>query len=283
MTTQLLGIGAIILIAFGLFLFMFAGLANKDSWFNRLFHSYVTRLDNDMKFIRANRSGQTVLFLQALAIGVFGVLSAFYHPLLLILVPIMMVAPPIQLKNLRDKRIARIESQLDGWLLVLANALKAVPSIGDALISSRTLTHAPISEEVDVAIKENQLGAPLDDALRNMGNRINSRVVNAALTMLSVARKTGGDLPSTLETSAASLREMARLEGVIRTKTADGRNQAFVLGSLPAVLIVALYFAYPVLLERLFNTTMGNVLLGVAITLWIGAVVTALNILNVDI
>jgi len=48
-------------------------------------------------------------------------------------------------------------------------------------------------------------------------------------------------------------------------------------------LIVALYFAYPVLLERLFNTTMGNVLLGVAITLWIGAVVTALNILNVDI
>jgi len=283
MTTQMLGIGAILLIALGLFLIAFAVLASKDSLLNRLFNSYITRLDNDLRFIRSNRSGKIVFLLQALAIVADGLFSFFYHPLLLVIIPGLIVGPSIQLKNLRDKRILRIETQLDGWLLILANALKAVPAIGDALVSSRTLCHAPISEEVDIAIKENQLGAPLDDALRNMGNRINSRVVTAALTMLSVARKTGGDLPSTLETSAASLREMARLEGVIRTKTADGRNQAFVLGSLPAVLMVGLYFAYPILLEKLFNTAMGNVLLGVAIALWIGAVVVALKILNVDI
>ncbi|MBN1653758.1 MAG: type II secretion system F family protein [Deltaproteobacteria bacterium] len=282
MTTQLLGMAAIVLLAAGLFFFVYGEIGLQDSRVNRLLSAYLSGLDHHLKFIRSKKSARNVFVLQLIASGLVGLFTVYY-PLGFLLIPIVLLAPVMQLKNLRDKRVIRLESQLDSWLLVLANALKAVPSIGEALISSRALAHAPISEEIDVAIKENQLGAPLDEALKNMANRIESRVVAAALTTLSIARKTGGDLPATLEASAAALREMARLEGVIRTKTADGRNQAFVLGSLPAVLIVALYFAYPVLLEKLFNTSMGHVLLGVAIALWIGAVVVAMNILKVDI
>jgi tight adherence protein B len=108
-------------------------------------------------------------------------------------------------------------------------------------------------------------------------------VITTALTMLQVARRTGGDLPSTLETSAASLRELARLEGVVRTKTADGRNQAMVVGALPMVIIVLLYFVHPDLLMPLFQTLKGNILLGFAIALWVGAIALALKILKVDI
>ena len=44
-------------------------------------------------------------------------------------------------------------------------------------------------------------------------------------------RQVGGNLPKVLETTAHTLREMKRLEGVIRTKTADGRMQLWVIGA----------------------------------------------------
>ena len=45
--------------------------------------------------------------------------------------------------------MAKIEKQIDGWLLALANALKATPSLGEALGSSATLIQAPLSEEIE--------------------------------------------------------------------------------------------------------------------------------------
>lgn len=283
MTTQLVGVSAMVLLSLALFLLVFGIIGSSNSMVYGYLKQYIEKLDHDLKFIRTKTTGKNLFLSQASIICALGVVVALTSPLLLILLPIVIIGPTLQLKNLRERRVARIEQQLDGWLLVLANALKAVPSIGEALISSRSLAHAPISEEVDVAIKENQLGTPLDDAMQHMADRIGSRVVATAIITLKVARRTGGDLPSTLEVSAASLREMARLQGVIRTKTADGRNQAFVLGSMPAVIIVALYFAQPSLLMKLVETDMGHILIGVALFLWIGAILTAMKILQVDI
>ena len=244
---------------------------------------YTEHLDAQFRFLRSTTTGMQVLGWQAFGFVVVGLLGYLVAPIFYILLAAVVVGPFLQIRQLREKRVIRLEQQLDGWLLILANALKAVPSIGDALASSQALMHVPISQELDVVLKEYKLGTPLDVALHNMGERIKSRVITTALTMLQVARRTGGDLPATLETSAASLRELARLEGVVRTKTADGRNQAFVVGALPAVIIVLLYFVQPDLLMPLFQTLKGNVLLGIAIALWVGAIASALKILKVDI
>ena len=244
---------------------------------------YTDHLDAQFRFLRSSTTGMQVLGWQALGFIVVALLGYLVAPIFYMLLTAVVAGPFLQIRQLREKRVIRLEQQLDGWLLILANALKAVPSIGDALSSSQALMHVPISQELDVVLKEYKLGTPLDVALHNMGERIKSRVITTALTMLQVARRTGGDLPSTLETSAASLRELARLEGVVRTKTADGRNQAFVVGALPLVIIVLLYFVQPDLLLPLFQTVKGNVLLGIAIALWVGAIASALKILKVDI
>jgi tight adherence protein B len=244
---------------------------------------YSARIDRDLLFLRRPPTGTRVIVLQALALIGVAALAIFTIPTFWVLLPLVVAAPVVWLKTERSERVHRIEQQLDGWLLVLANALKAVPAIGDALSSSQALMHAPISEELDVALKEYRLGTPLDRALQSMADRVGSRVVRTAVTTLQVARRTGGNLPLTLESSASSLREMARLEGVVRTKTADGRNQAFVIGALPGVLIILLYFVHRELLMPLIETTAGNILLGLAIALWMGAVVLALRILKVDL
>jgi tight adherence protein B len=249
----------------------------------RSLRGYEATLEEPLRFMRASVTPQQIIAWQMASVVLVMVLAQFAAPVLSMLTVPILFGPTIQLRRLREQRMVRLEQQLDSWLLMLANALKAVPSIGDALASSQALMHAPMSQELDVVLKEYQLGTPLDAALFNMGERIKSRIVTTALTMLQVARRTGGDLPSTLETSAASLRELARLEGVVRTKTADGRNQAMVVGALPAVIIVILYFLHPDLLLPMFQSFKGNILLAIAFALWAGAIASAMKILKVDI
>jgi Flp pilus assembly protein TadB len=134
-----------------------------------------------------------------------------------------------------------------------------------------------------VAVFGPWLGTPLDAAILNMSARLKSRLVSSSLATILVGRQTGGDLPAILEQSAATLREMQRLEGVVRTKTAEGRMQAFVLGAIPFVLLAVLHQMDPTYLVPLFETTTGNVVIIFAVILWFSAIIMARRILTVDI
>ena len=52
-----------------------------------------------------------------------------------------------------------------------------------------------------------------------------SRNVDAIVTALTVGRQTGGELPKVLETTAGVLRETMRVEGVMESKTSEGKAQ----------------------------------------------------------
>ncbi len=186
-------------------------------------------------------------------------------PIALIGIPIVAAAPALWFIDARHKRQEKIEQQLDTFLLALANALKASPSLGDALNATSTLLRAPMKEELELTVKENQLGVPLDQALLNMARRVGSRAFSGALTTVLIGRQTGGDLSRILETSAATLREMARLEGVVRTKTAEGKAQAWVLGVIPPLLVALLNWMDPLWLQPLSSGIIGYIIVAIAV------------------
>jgi tight adherence protein B len=201
---------------------------------------------------------------------------------LVLIIPIVTL-PLASLKRRHKQRLEALELQLDSWLLILANALKATPSLGEAIRASAKIMRPPIGQELDLLLKEINLGTPLDLGIRTMSERIGSPMISGALATILVGRQTGGDIPRILEESAATLREMQRLEGVVRTKTAEGKSQAYVLGVIPFVLIGAIQLIDPNWLKPLTETTIGFIVIGVAMTLWIGAILAARKILAVDV
>ena len=76
---------------------------------------------------------------------------------------------------------------------------------------------------------------------------------------------------------------MARLEGVVRTKTAEGRAQAVLVAVIPAPLLWLLQSMNPNLFDPLWSTTRGHLLVGVAIALWASALLWARRIVAVDV
>jgi tight adherence protein B len=86
-----------------------------------------------------------------------------------------------------------------------------------------------------------------------------------------------------LRKAAASLREMARLEGVLRTKTAEGKAQALVISLLPGVLYGGLRLSDEDFFLPLETTASGHVLLGVAAVFWVAAGLLSYKILSVKL
>ena len=176
-----------------------------------------------------------------------------------------------------------IESKLDGFILALANALKATPSLGNALEYVEPLLPPPLDDEIRLALKEMRVGTTLEQALLNMSARIQSVELDATFTGLLIARQVGGELPKILETTAGTLREMTRLQGVVRTKTAEGKVQLFVVALFPAGVLFGFDLLSPGFFDPLTGGASGLFIIGTCVALWVVALVIARKVLSIDL
>jgi len=278
------GYVAIALIAVGGALTIFLAIVLPDSPFRDVYERYVTTLDGYVRFLLLKTTGAYIARVQAIVIGVLLVLlAASGNPLVIAILAVAAAAPLAVLDRRKTERIEQLEQQLDGWLMMLANAIKATPAIGEALKSTASLVQAPMAEELDLIVKEVQLGTPVDQAVLNASNRIESTMVSGALATLVIARQTGGDLPKILETNASSLREMTRLEGVVKSKTAEGKGQVVVLAVVPFFMVGLLGWIDPSWLAPLTSNFAGYMVVAIAVGLWALAIIWARSILDVDL
>jgi tight adherence protein B len=215
-----------------------------------------------------------------LAAALVCAIAGIYPPVALFVAPVVSMRPVLLL--MCSRRTQRIEGQLDHWLFGLAATLRVTPALGQAIEHSAALVGTPLRDELLGVREDLAHGVPVDDALRRMADRIGSRTVRSAVGAMRIGRTTGGALPELLERSAGVLREMARLEGVFRTKTAEGRAQASVVSVIPFALIALLHSIDPAFLEPLFSSARGKLVLAGAFGIWCAQLAVARKILHVD-
>lgn len=270
-------------LAFALCMFGTALLQVHGPALRERVRGYERELARDLAFLRAPPCARALVCAQALAL-LFSLVCFAADALLpssVLIVFVLGVRPFVQAR--RARRVTELEAQLDGWLQSLASALRATPALGEAIAQTAMLTAPPLRDELLTLVQEVQLGASLDEAIDRAVVRVGSRTFQSALSTLHIGRNTGGDLSRILERSAATLRELARLEGVVRTKTAEAKAQAFVLAALPLPLIGLLTYMNPDFLEPLFAGPRGHLVLTAAFISWACSIAIARVILRVDI
>jgi tight adherence protein B len=165
--------------------------------------------------------------------------------------------PVVWIERERAKRKKALNEQLDATLQSMANTILVTQNLEDAFATIAQHFDPPISQEADVLVKQVRLGTPMDEALRQLADRCQSRNVDAIVTALTVGRQTGGELPKVLETTASVLRETMRVEGVMESKTSEGKAQVVVMGMLPFIFGGALQVIDPEWMRPLFQDPIG--------------------------
>ncbi len=262
-----------------------AGLFGRpESAGRRAAWRYTSALGRKLKFLRVKLTGAQILGGQATIVAGATLLALGTGRLVvLVVVPLVALLPQSLIERRVAERVTRIEAQIEPWLVAIANALKASPSLGEAIASSTTVVAPPMSEEVETLVKESELGTPLDQALDMLAERVPTRTLEGTVLALKVARRSGGDFSTLLENAAAALRELARLEGVVRTKTAEGKAQAWVIGVIPIPMVLGIQSIDPKFFAPLVASFVGQLIIAGAVTLWLAAIVLARKILAVDV
>lgn len=244
----------------------------------------IENLDAPLRRMLLPSYGSVILSAQisACLLAAGAALGLHLLPLLLVSV-IVWPLPAAVIRFMQRRRCRRIEEKLDGFALALANATRATPSIGRALHLLRPTLTAPLDSEVEQALREMKVGSSAEQALLTMSWRVQSPVLDALLSNVLISRRVGGELPLVLETTASTLREMARLEGVLRTKTAQSRTQMWVMCCLPLMLVMAFDAVKPGYFDPLTRSPMGIMLLVMGTGLWVAAILLARKILAVEL
>ncbi|HMI83534.1 MAG TPA: type II secretion system F family protein [Polyangiaceae bacterium] len=269
-----------------LFLLMWGIAADRENWVQRRWRSYCSDIEQRLARMFIFFAGQRVAAGQ-LAVIVLAcaakLLVPVPLPMFLATVLLAVLGPDLWLRWAHRKRMVRIDEQVDGFLMALANALKSRPSIADAVVSVQVVTTLPIRQEVELSVKQMRVGSTPEQALLAMSRRVGSRKLDAAISAILVGRQVGGNVSQILETTAAAMREMARLEGVVRAKTAGGKAQLWTLAVFPFGLILAFSLISPGYFDPLSETVVGGVCTTLGFGLWGASIVSARRILRVDI
>jgi len=282
---RLLKWSGLLMVFVGLMIGAWGAVADSQGPVMRYWQRYCASIERKLRLMFIWTPGQQI----ALGQLVGGVLVLGLHvgigldPYWWVIELIIIIAPSRYIEHLRQQRVVKLEDQIDGFLTALANSLKTTPSVANSFMGIQPLLPSPIREEVELCVKEMKVGSTLDQALLNMGGRINSRQLDTALSAILIGRQLGGDLPRILDTTANTMREMIRLEGVVKTKTAEGKAQLWVLGAFPFIFAVVLSTMEPGFYDPLKKPVAGWAIAGVAGLSWLVSIVLARKVLSVDI
>jgi tight adherence protein B len=195
----------------------------------------------------------TLIVLGAAALGF--VLGAWRGgPLFgLVLGVIAALIPVLYLSYREGKRKQKFTEQLPDLLALLIGGLRAGYGLGQALDSARAQIPAPASAELDRVMRAVGLGLPLQQALREMAERVGSDDLDMVVTAIDVQYEVGGNLAQTLETISETIRERIRIKREIRVFTAQQRLTGLILALLPIAMVFLIYVINPTYMRQLFQ------------------------------
>ncbi len=172
----------------------------------------------------------------------------------------------------QSRRTRAFNNQLGDTLVLLSNALKAGHSFAQALNTVAKNASPPIADEFARATREIALGISVDDAMHHMVERNKSEDFDLMVTAVQIQRVVGGNLAEILDTIAFTIRERVRIQGEIRTLTAQARASGLIITLLPVFLVFALSVISPSYFGPMLSENLGHIMLAIGvISIAIGA------------
>ena len=141
--------------------------------------------------------------------------------------------PWLWLYHKRASRLKTFAAQLPDAMELVARALRAGPLARRRHARRRRGNAAPICKEFGRVYEEQNLGIPLEEALKGMCDRVPNLDLRFFVTSVAIQRQTGGDLAEILDRIGHVIRERFKILGQVKALTAEGRLSGIVLIAMP--------------------------------------------------
>jgi tight adherence protein B len=229
----------------------------------------------------------STLFGIGLGLAALGATAGVLVKMPLYLVPlngiVLFSLPFLWLWNKRRARLAKFAGQLSDGLELVARALRAGHSLGAGMHVVAEEMPSPIADEFGRVFEEQNLGIPIEDALKSMCDRVPNLDLRFFVTSVGIQRQTGGDLAEILDKIGYVIRERFRILGQVKALTGEGRLSGVVLIALPFALFGFMLNTKPDYIEPLWTTDLGKQMSVAAIVAQILGAIVIRKIVNIKV
>lgn len=215
--------------------------------------------------------GAAEMLLWSAGLGVAGLLLPYVlakpWTFSLLLGGVFAALPWFWLARRRTLRLRTFERQIPEALDLMGRALRAghafptaVKMVGDEMAD-------PIGREFRQLFDEANFGAPQNEALMRLADRVPIDDLRYFVIAVIIQRESGGNLAELLDNIAGIVRARLKLFGEIRTLSAEGRLSAWILGALPFCVAGVVQLINPEFMAVLWTDPVGLKMVGAALVM----------------
>lgn len=182
--------------------------------------------------------------------------------------------PRFFLKRKAAKRQAKFLEEFPDALEATVRLLKAGMPISEAIAMISREYDGPVGEEMRIIYDKQKIGIPMHEAATEATYRIPLAEMQMFATGLAIQAQTGSSLSEVLMNLSGVIRSRFRLKRKVKALSSEAIASASIIGALPVLLSLGMYFMNPDYLMVLFTDSFGNLLLiGAIVWMCIGCFV----------
>jgi tight adherence protein B len=202
-------------------------------------------------------------------------------------VALLAAVVPVGVRSFVRYRAAKqrqlFSEQLADNLQVIASAMRAGQSFAGALSVAVQDAPEPAKREFERVVSDERLGVPLEESLGTVVERMENRDLHQVALVAALQREAGSNSAEVLDRVADTIRDRVALRRLISSLTAQGRLSRWVVTLIPVGLAMYLALTAPDYLDPLLKTTVGNVMLAVAIVMCIAGSMVIKRIVDIKV
>lgn len=167
------------------------------------------------------------------------------------------------IKGRQKKFVSQFADAID----VIVRGVKSGLPLGECLRVIARESPQPIAGEFTLVCDAIAMGIPIDQALHRMYQRTPIQEVNFFNIVLAIQQKAGGNLSEALGNLSNVLRSRKLLREKIKALSSEAKASAWIIGSLPVIVMLLVYLTTPAYIMSLFTDNLGHLILLIAVVL----------------
>lgn len=166
--------------------------------------------------------------------------------------------PRLILRKIIQRRQKNFLSEFADALDAVVRLLKAGMPVSEAVSMISREFDGPVGEEMSIVYDKQKIGVPLHEAAYEGCKRMPLPEMQMFAAGLAIQAQTGSSLSEVLTNLSGVIRARFRLKRKVMALSAEAIASASIIGSLPPLVGLGLYFANPGYLDPLFFTPTGK-------------------------
>lgn len=246
-------------------------------------------IDYDV-YVMTKKEKALYIVLAALCIFVVGMI--FYHKwyIAAIIALFCLKFPRIRTQQIISNRKRELNIQFKDMLYALSSSMVAGKSIETAfrdLPKDLAVIYpdpdTTIMKEVLYIIRRLEMNVPLELILDDFAARTHIEDIENFSDVFRTTKKAGGNIVEVIRTTSNMIGDKIEVKEDIETLITAKKFESRVLAATPIVMVALLSYASPEYMEKVFTTAAGNIVMTIAIVLFVISFFIAEKIMKIEV